>query len=176
MEELLEDINLLRRGLEELNKRSLEQGKPVSRAELEEAFAKVRQEVRFTIDYKSIAEQIQPHLATPAKVEAVLATGTQQLQQVIGQIPRSVPVVGKVWGFTSWRLGLGVLTVILALLCLSVYSWKEKAVAEEQVANLQQREAERATQYQWLVEGYLHLEKESPKTARKYFTRKNHPQ
>ncbi|WP_152981727.1 hypothetical protein [Hymenobacter sp. AT01-02] len=54
MQELLQDINALRRGIEALNKRSLEQGKPVSRAELDEVLAKVKQEVRFTINYQAL--------------------------------------------------------------------------------------------------------------------------
>ncbi len=73
---------------------SLEQGKPVSHSELDEVLGRVKQDVRFTIDYKGMAEAIQPHLATPAKVETTLTRGTAQLQQVIAQIPCSVPVVG----------------------------------------------------------------------------------
>lgn len=82
MQELLQDINALRRGIEALHKRSLEQGKPVSRAELDEVLAQVKQSVSFSIDYKKLAEAIQPHLATPAKVETALTAGTTQLQQV----------------------------------------------------------------------------------------------
>ncbi|MCR5890693.1 hypothetical protein LRS06_23480 [Hymenobacter sp. J193] len=107
MQELLQDINALRRGIEALNKRSLEQGKPVSRAELDEVLAKVKQEVRFTINYQGVAEAIQPHLATPAKVENTLTMGTAQLQQVIDRIPRSVPVVGKYGALPVYGWGWG---------------------------------------------------------------------
>ncbi len=168
MEELLQDINALRRGIEALNKRSLEQGKPVSRAELDEVLARVKQEVRFTIDYKGIAEAIQPHLATPAKVETTLTTGTAQLQQVIAQIPRSVPVVGQVWGFTNGRLAMGVLTLLLGLVCLSTYLWKEKGIAEAQVVTLQQQARQKAS-LDWLSKGYFDLKRDNPKAVQKYF-------
>jgi hypothetical protein len=169
MQELLQDINALRRGIEALNKRSLEQGQPVSRAELDEVLAKVKQEARFVIDYKGIAEAIQPHLATPAKVETTLTTGTAQLQQVIAQIPRSVPVVGEVWGFTSMRLAFATLVFVLGLICLSTYLWKEKGVAEAQAATLQQQRAEGQANLDWLSKGYLDLKRDNPKAASKYF-------
>ncbi|SMC00604.1 hypothetical protein SAMN00120144_4347 [Hymenobacter roseosalivarius DSM 11622] len=169
MQELLQDINALRRGIEALNKRSLEQGKPVSRAELDEVLAKVKQEVRFTIDYKGVAEAIQPHLATPAKVETTLTTGTAQLQQVIAQIPRSVPVVGEVWGFTSVRLALGVIVLLMGLICLSTYLWKERGVAEAQVATLQQQQAQQKASLDWLSKGYFDLKRDNPKAVKKYF-------
>lgn len=169
MQELLQDINALRRGIEALNKRSLEQGKPVSRPELDEVLAKVKQEVRFTINYQGIAEAIQPHLATPAKVENTLTTGTAQLQQVIAQIPRSVPVVGEVWGFTSGRLGLGVIALLLALVSLSTYLWQQKAAAEAQVVVLQQEQAKKKTALDWLTKGYWDLKRDNPKVVKKYF-------
>ena len=169
MQELLQDINALRRGIEALNKRSLEQGKPVSRAELDEVLAKVKQEVRFTIDYKGVAEAIQPHLATPAKVETTLTTGTAQLRQVIAQIPRSVPVVGQVWGFTNGWLAMGVLTLLLGLVCLSAYLWKEKGIAEAQGVTLQQQQARQKASLDWLSKGYFDLKRDNPKAVQKYF-------
>ena len=42
MQELLDDIKALRRGIEALNKRSLEQGQPISRAEVDEVLATVK--------------------------------------------------------------------------------------------------------------------------------------
>lgn len=169
MQELLQDINALRRGIEALNKRSLEQGKPVSRAELDEVLAKVKQEVRFIINYQGVAEAIQPHLATPAKVENTLTTGTAQLQQVIAQIPRSVPVVGKVWGFTSMRLALGVIALLLFLVSLSTYLWQQKAAAEAQVVLLQQEQANKKRALDWLTQGYWNLKRDNPKAVKKYF-------
>jgi hypothetical protein len=169
MQELLEDINALRRGIEALNKRSLEQGQPVNRAELDEVLAKVKQETRFTIDYKGIAEAIQPHLATPAKLETTLTTGTAQLQAVIAQIPRNVPVVGEVWGFTSVRLALGVITLLLALVSLSTYLWNQKAAAEAQVVLLQQEQAKKKGALDWLTKGYWDLKRDNPKAVQKYF-------
>lgn len=169
MQELLEDINALRRGIETLNKRSLEQGRPVSRAELDEVLATVKQEVRFTINYQGVAEAIQPHLATPAKVEKTLTTGTAQLQQVIDRIPRSVPVVGEVWGFTHVRLGVGVVALLLMLTSLSTYLWKEKAAAEAQVAQLQQEQAQKKWALEWLTKGYWDLKRDNPKVVKKYF-------
>jgi uncharacterized membrane protein (Fun14 family) len=169
MQELLQDINALRRGIEALHKRSLEQGKPVSRAELDEVLARVKQEVRFTIDYKGVAEAIQPHLATPAKVETTLTTGTAQLQQVIAQIPRSVPVVGQVWGFTNARLALGVITLLLGLICLSTYLWQQKGIAEAQVGLIQQQQAQQKATLDWLTKGYWDLKRDNPKAVKKYF-------
>ncbi len=169
MQELLQDINALRRGIEALNKRSLEQGQPVSRTELDEVLAKVKQEVRFVINYQGVAEAIQPHLATPEKVENTLTTGTAQLQQVIAQIPRSVPVVGEFWGFTSGRLALGVVVAFLSLICLSFYLWNQKAAAEAQVVMLQQEQAKKKTAMNWLTKGYWDLKRDNPKAVKKYF-------
>ena len=169
MQELLQDINALRRGIEALNKRSLEQGQPVSRAELDEVLAKVKQEVRFVINYQGVAEAIQPHLATPEKVENTLTTGTAQLQQVIAQIPRSVPVVGEFWGFTSGRLALGAVVAFLSLICLSFYLWNQKAAAEAQVVMLQQEQAKKKTAMDWLTKGYWDLKRDNPKVVKKYF-------
>ena len=169
MQELLEDINALRRGIEALNKRSLEQGKPVNRAELDEVLARVRAETSFTINYKGIAEAIQPHLATPAKLETTLTAGTAQLQAVIAQIPREVPVVGEVWGFTSMRLALGVVVFVLALFCLTAYQWKERGLAEAQVAAVAQQQAQQQANLNWLSKGYLDLKRDNPKAAQKYF-------
>jgi hypothetical protein len=169
MQELLQDINALRRGIEALNQRSLEQGKPVSRAELDEVLAQVKQSVRFSIDYKKVAEGIQPHLVTPAKVETTLATGTAQLQQVIDRIPRSVPVEGEVWGFTSVRLAMGMITLVLGLICLSFYAWQQKAIAEAQVGLIQQQQAQQQVTLDWLTKGYGDLKRDNPKAANKYF-------
>ena len=169
MQELLDDIKALRRGIEALNKRGLEQGQPVSRAELDEVLATVKQEVRFVINYQGVAEAIQPHLATPEKVENSLTTGTAQLQQVIAQIPRSVPVVGEYWGFTSGRLGLGVVVAFLSLICLSFYLWNQKGEAQAQVVVLQQQQAQQKANLEWLSKGYLDLKRDNPKVVKKYF-------
>lgn len=169
MQELLQDINALRRGIEALNKRSVEQGKPVSRAELDEVLARVRQETRFILDYQGIAKSIQPHLTTPEKVEIALATGTAQLQQVIAQIPRSVPVEGEIWGFTSARLGVGMVALVLVLVSLSTYLWQQKAAAETQVVVLEQTQAKKKQAMDWLTQGYWDLKRDNPKLVKKYF-------
>ncbi|SDZ02177.1 hypothetical protein [Hymenobacter psychrophilus] len=169
MQELLEDINALRRGIEALDKRSREQGQPVNRAELDEVLARVKQETRFTIDYQGIAEAIQPHLTTPAKLEKTLTTGTAQLQAVMAQIPRSVPVVGEVWGFTSVRLALGMLVFVLGLICLTTYQWKERGLAEARAAGIEQQQAQQKANLNWLSKGYLDLKRDNPKAAQKYF-------
>ena len=141
----------------------------MSRAELDEVLARVREETRFILDYQGIAKSIQPHLTTPEKVEITLTTGTAQLQQVIAQIPRSVPVVGEVWGFTSGRLGLGVIALLLALVSLSTYLWQQKAAAEAQVVVLQQEQAKKKTALDWLTKGYWDLKRDNPKVVKKYF-------
>ncbi len=169
MQELLDDIKALRRGIEALNNRSLAQGQPISRAEVEEVLAKVKQGTSFTIDYKGVAERIQPHLATPDTLAAAVATGTQQLAQVIGQIPRSVPLENKVWGFTSIPVALTMIAVMLGFGCLSAYFWKEKGVAEAQVAALQQQQVERKATQDWLNKGYFDLKRDNPKAVQKYF-------
>ena len=169
MQELLQDINALRRGIEALNKRSLEQGKPVSRAELDEVLAKVKQEVRFTINYQGVAEAIQPHLATPAKVENTLTTGTAQLQQVIDRIPRSVPLQDAVWGFTSVYAFLGVSLILVGFFAWSGYSWREKGAAEAKTELLQQQLAQKQATLNWLTKGYVDLKQANPKAVQKYF-------
>lgn len=125
MQELFEDINALRRGIEALHKRAQEQGKPVSRAELDEALAKVQAMVQaqakptYTINYEGVAQRIQGHLATPAAIGAALATGTTQLQAVVDRIPRAVAVEGEVLGFTNWRAAALVAVVPLVLVLLT---------------------------------------------------------
>lgn len=169
MQELLDDIKALRRGIEALNKRSLEQGQPISRAEVNEVLAKVEKGTRFTIDYKGLANQIQPHLATPDTIAAAVATGSQQLAQVIDQIPRSVPLKDKVWGFTSIPVALSMMGIVLTFFTFSAYSWKEKGAAEAKAELLQQQQAERKATYDWLSKGYLDLKRDNPKAAQKYF-------
>jgi hypothetical protein len=172
MQELLDDIKALRRGIEALNKRSLEQGQPISRAEVDEVLAKVERGTRFTIDHKGLASQIQPHLATPDTIAAAVATGSQQLKQVIDQIPRSVPLKDKVWGFTSIPVALSMGGIVLAFFTFSAYSWKEKGAAEAKAELLQQQQAERKATYDWLSRGYLDLKRDNPKAALKYFPQK----
>jgi hypothetical protein len=176
MQELLEDINALRRGIEALNKRSLEQGKPVNRAELDEVLARVRAETSFTINYQRVAEAIQPHLATPAKLENTLTAGTAQLQAVMAQIPRSVPVEGQVWGFTDVRLLLGTVGLLLGLTVAVIFAWQGKAKAEAKTAEIagyavrwrDTLATERETTG-FLYSGFARLQKANPKEAKKYF-------
>jgi hypothetical protein len=169
MQELLDDIKALRRGIEALNKRSLEQGQPISRAEVDEVLAKVEKGTRFTIDYKGIAAQIQPHLATPDTIAAAVATGSQQLAQVIDQIPRSVPLKDKVWGFTSVYALMGASFILLGFFALSGYAWKEKGVAEAKAELLQQQLTQKQATLNWLTRGYVDLKQANPKAAQKYF-------
>lgn len=124
MQELFDDISAIRRGIEALSKRTQEQGKPVSRAELDDALAKVQAAVQaqakpsFTLNYEGIAQKIQGHLATPAAIGAALTTGTEQLKAVVDRIPRAVAVEGEVLGFTNWKAAalVAVLPVLLLLL------------------------------------------------------------
>lgn len=169
MQELLDDIKALRRGIEALNKRSLEQGPPITRAELNEMLAKVEKGTTFTVDYKGIAANIQPHLATPDTIAAAVTKGSQQLTQVIDQIPRSVPLQDKVWGFTSVPVALSMIGIVLLFFTFSAYSWKEKGAAEAKAELLQQQQAERKATYDWLSKGYLDLKRDNSKAAQKYF-------
>jgi hypothetical protein len=171
MQELLDDIKALRRGIETLNKRSLEQGQPISRAEVDEVLAKVERGTMFTIDYKGIAKNIQPHLATPSTIEAAVTKGSQQLAEVIDKIPRSVPLQDKVWGFTSIPVALSMMVIVLGFFTFSAYSWKEKGAAEAKAELLQQQQAERKATYDWLSNGYLNLKRDNLKAAQKYFPR-----
>ena len=124
MQELFEDISALRRGIEALSKRTQEQGKPVSRAELDEALAKVQAAVQaqakptYSINYEGVAQKIQGHLATPAAIGAALSTGTAQLQAVVDRVPRAVAVEGEVLGFTNWKAAalVGLVPLVLVLL------------------------------------------------------------
>jgi len=169
MQELLDDIKALRRGIEALNKRSLEQGQPISRAEVNEVLAKVEKGTTFSIDYKGVAANIQPHLATPDTIAAAVTKGSQQLAQVIDQIPRSVPLKDKVWGFTSIPVALSMMAIVLVFFTFSAYSWKEKGAAEARAELLQQQQAERKATYDWLSKGYVDLKRDNPKAAQKYF-------
>jgi hypothetical protein len=169
MQELLDDIKALRRGIEALNARSLEQGKPISRAEVDEVLAKVEKGTKFTIDYKGIAENIQPHLATPDTIAAAVTTGSQQLKQVIDQIPRSMPLADKVWGFTSLSAFMVVSFILLGFFAWSGYAWKEKGAAEAKTELLQQQLAQKQATMKWLNDGYVDLKQDNPKAAQKYF-------
>ncbi|RYE24202.1 MAG: hypothetical protein EOP45_06075 [Sphingobacteriaceae bacterium] len=176
MQELLDDIKALRRGIEALNKRSLEQGQPISRAEVNEVLAKVAKGTTFTIDYKGVAANIQPHLATPDTIAAAITTGTQQLAQVIGKIPPSVPVEGKVWGFTNWQAGLICMLTPLLLVLASFYSvgvfdsvpiieYETQRAANQKLINerdFYQRQIQQFTKE-------MNADKESRKAAQHYF-------
>ncbi len=169
MQELLDDIKALRRGIEALNARSLEQGKPISRAEVDEVLAKVEKGTRFTIDYKGIAADIQPHLATPDTIAAAVTTGSQQLKQVIEQIPRSVPLADKVWGFTSLYTWLVMMLIWVGFMAFTIYSWKEMGAAEAKAELLQQQLTQKQATMKWLNDGYVDLKQDNPKAAQKYF-------
>lgn len=143
MQELFEDVNALRRGIEALHKRAQEQGKPVSRAELDEALAKVQATVQaqakptYTINYEGVAQKIQGHLATPAAIGAALATGTTQLQAVVDRIPRTVAVEGEVLGFTNWKAAaLVALVPVLLLLLGQAFGGMFSQVSQEKYDHL----------------------------------------
>ena len=169
MQELLDDIKALRRGIEALNARSLEQGKPISRAEVDEVLAKVKQGTTVSVDYKGVAANLQPHLATPDTIAAAVTTGTQQLKQVIDQIPRSVPLSDKVWGFTSLYTWLVMMLLWVGFMAFTIYSWKEMGAAEEKAELLQQQLTQKQATLKWLNDGYVDLKQDNPKAAQKYF-------
>jgi hypothetical protein len=169
MQELLDDIKALRRGIEALNKRSLEQGQPISRAEVDEVLAIVKQGTTVSVDYKGVAANLQPHLATPDTIAAAVTTGTQQLKQVIDQIPRSVPLSDKVWGFTSLYTWLVMMLIWVGFMAFTIYSWKEMGAAEEKAALLQQQLTQKQATMKWLNDGYVDLKQDNPKAAQKYF-------
>ena len=169
MQELLDDIKALRRGIEALNARSLEQGKPISRAEVDEVLAKVKQGTTVSVDYKGVAANLQPHLATPDTIAAAVTTGTQQLKQVIDQIPRSVPLADKVWGFTSLYTWLVMMLIWVGFMAFTIYSWKEMGAAEEKAELLQQQLTQKQATLKWLNDGYVDLKQDNPKATQKYF-------
>ncbi len=169
MQELLDDIKALRRGIEALNTRSLEQGKPISRAEVNEVLAKVKEGTTVSVDYKALAQNLQPHLATPDTIAAAVTTGSQQLKQVIEQIPRSMPLADKVWGFTSLSAFMVVSFMLLIFFTFSGYAWKEKGAAEAKAELLQQQLTQKQATMKWLNDGYVDLKQDNPKAAQKYF-------
>jgi hypothetical protein len=141
---LLEDINVIRHNMEALHKevaglskRTQEQGKHLSRPELDEVLTKIK-EIRYSIPYEAVADRIQPHLTTPAKVDAALMSGLRQLEQMLKQIPRSVPIEDKVWGFTSWRVGaVSIGTPLLLLVLLLWFPGVFSLVPKEQFERVQ---------------------------------------
>ncbi|SNS07057.1 hypothetical protein [Hymenobacter mucosus] len=176
MQELFEDINAIRKGIEALSKRVQEQGQPVSQAQVAQLLQEAKQGTRFTINYEGVAQQIQPHLTSPEKVENTLATGAQRLEQVVNRIPKSVPVMGQVWGFTDWRLLFGVVVLVLGLTVATVQAWQAKAERDkvaQQVTNLavayRDSLAQERRNSDWLVSGYLRLNKANPVLTRKLF-------
>lgn len=169
MQELLDDIKALRRGIEALNTRSLEQGKPISRAEVNEVLAKVKEGTTVSVDYKALAQNLQPHLATPDTIAAAVTTGSQQLKQVIEQIPRSVPLADKVWGFTSLYTWLVMMLIWMGFMAFTIYSWKEMGAAEEKTKQLEQQLTQKQATMKWLNDGYVDLKQDNPKAAQKYF-------
>ena len=176
MQELLDDIKALRRGIEALNKRSLEQGQPISRAEVDEVLAIVKKGTTVSVDYKALAQNLQPHLATPDTVETALTTGIQQLAQVVGQIPRNVPVVGNVMGFTGWWPVLffmftPLLLVLAAFFSVGVFDNVPKADYEAQQA-VNQELREQRNFYQQQIQRFtkeMNNSKDLRKTTQYYF-------
>lgn len=169
MQELLDDIKALRRGIEALNKRSLEQGQPISRAEVDEVLAIVKQGTTVSVDYKGLARNLQPHLATPDTIASAVTKGSQQLKQVIEQIPRSVPLADKVWGFTNIYTWLVMMLIWVGFMGFTVYSWKQMGAAEEKTEQLQQQLTQKQATMKWLNDGYVDLKQDNPKVAKKYF-------
>jgi outer membrane protein assembly factor BamA len=97
-EELFQDIRIIRKNLEALHtevaglsKRTQEQGKHLSRADLDEVLAKVKQETSFRviIPYEEVMNNLQQHLTTPAKLEAVLMSGLQQIKQLLTDVTQA---------------------------------------------------------------------------------------
>ena len=182
MQELFEDINALRRGIEALSKRTQEQGKPVSRAELDEALAQVQAAVQaqakptYSINYEGVAQKIQGHLATPAALGAALSTGTAQLQAVVDRIPRAVAVEGEVLGFTNWKVAALVAVVPLVLVLLTqalmgLFSQVPQAKYDQLLGVAQAVGAER-DYYQGQIQKFrkdMGTAKESRKTTQFYF-------
>lgn len=176
MQELFEDINAIRRGLEALNTRLQAQGQPVSQAQVAQLLQEASKAPTFTLDYKGIAARIQSHLTTPEQVENTLTMGTKQLEQAVNRIPKEVPVVGQVWGFTDWRLLLGVALLVIGLTVATVYAWQAKAardVVAQNVTNIavayRDSLRQERRQHDWLVTSYLRLNKANPTLARKIF-------
>ena len=108
-------------------------------------------------------------MATPDTIAAAVTTGSQQLRQVIEQIPRSVPLADKVWGFTSLWAVMVVSFILLGFFAWSGYAWKEKGAAEERAAQLQQQLTQKQATMKWLNDGYVDLKQDNPKVAKKYF-------
>jgi hypothetical protein len=182
-DELFEDIKNIRKTLEALlkqvaglSKRAQEQGKHLSRAELDEVLAKVKQETSFSIRYDLLADRIQPHLATPDKVDAVLVSGLQRVEQVVSQIPRSVSIEGQVWGFTNWRVGA--LSVGLPLVLLLLLLWFPgifSRVPKADYENLKAQYVHDEKQLEVLRQMRGKLLKDAPLIAYRYFPYANDP-
>jgi hypothetical protein len=64
---------------------------------------------------------------------------------------------------------MGVITLLLGMICVSGYLWKEKGIAEAQVATQQQQQAQQKATLDWLSKGYLDLKRDNPKATKKYF-------
>jgi len=185
MQELFDDINAIRKGIEALSKRvqeqdkrAQEQDKPVSQEQIAQLLQEAKNSTAFTLDYKGIAARIQSHLTTTEQVENTLTTGTKQLEQVVSRIPKEVPVVGQVWGFTDWRLLAGVVVLVLGMTVATVYAWQakaEKAKLAQDVTNIavayRDTLRQERSQHDWLLTGYLRLNKANPALTRKTFHR-----
>lgn len=174
---LIKDIEIIRKNLEALHnevaglsKRAREQGKHLSRTELDEVLAKVKKETSFYIPYDVVAEGIQPHLTTPAKVDAALMSGLQQLEQMLKQIPRSVPIENQVWGFTNWKVGaLSVGTPLVFLVLLLWFPGVFSRVPKADFENLKTQYAYKEEQLNLFRNGRSQLAKEAPLVAYRYF-------
>ena len=144
MQELFDDISAIRRGIEALSKRAQEQGKPMSRAELDDALARVQAVVKaqaqpnITLDSERVAQRIQGHMATPAAIGEVLRNGTAQLKVVMDSAPRTLTVEGEVHGFTSWKAAALVVAVtVLVLLVGEAVGGMFSQVSQEKYDRLQ---------------------------------------
>jgi hypothetical protein len=100
---------------------------------------------------------------TPDAIAAV-ATGSQQLTQVIGQIPRSVPLQDTVWGFTSIYTFMRVSLILLAFRVEWLRA-EGKGAAEAKTELLQQQVTQKQAPLNWLTKGYVDLKRDNSKTA-----------
>ena len=131
-----------------------------------------KKDTTVSVDYKALAQNLQPHLATPDTIAAAVTTGSQQLMQVIEQIPRSVPLAGEVLGFTSLRAFMVVSFLLLGFFAWSGYAWKQMGAAEEKTKVLEQQLTQKQATMKWLNDGYVDLKQDNPKAAQKYFSQK----
>ena len=126
-----------------------------SHEELKQLLQKsLNQPPRWTIDSKSIAEHLIQRVPNPVETLERIESVERNVQQTLNRFPKSVPISGEFYGFTSRKTFFSYWGM-LALTMLVAFYFSFRASDDE-----------RLKEYKRLVEEFG---RKNPKLANKYF-------